>query len=189
MISSITFPFFSSILLISVKGGIDKVQNRYLEESQITCGKPLENQGEPRIINGRESSNVIYPWLARVFKYIGSGDNYKSGGTIIGKSSILTCGHCVCRHKFPYTCRSDDELGPVNQNVKEVNEIYYTVGSKEFDDTYDDNIKVYLYNFEPNDMNNMRYFSANGDLAVVIDLRGLGLSTHKAVPILSLIHI
>ena len=91
------------------------VQNSYLEESQITCGKPLENEGAPRIINGRETNNVIYPWLAQVFMYnhyIGSGKMWETGGTIIGTSSILTCGHCVCHHESPFTCQSNDARGP-----------------------------------------------------------------------------
>ena len=70
------------------------------------CG--IENKYEQatktRVINGRETNNIRYPWLVEIVhvtqlqKNVPSGKSKSSrcGGTIVSDRSILTAGHCVC---------------------------------------------------------------------------------------------
>ena len=71
---------------------------------------------QARIINGESISARKYPFLAQVYLKVFDGKEniwQSSGGSIVTKSIILTCGHCVCiapnakdEYRFE-TCLSD----------------------------------------------------------------------------------
>ena len=102
------------------------------------CG--IENKYEQsiktRVINGRETNNIRYPWLVEIVHVYqlqpnvpdGKSKFKRCGGTIVSDKSILTAGHCVCighnDEKRVPTCL-EDLNGPQNQNRPE-NYIHYT---------------------------------------------------------------
>ena len=107
-----------------------------------------------------------------------------AAGAILTASTIITCGHCICNdqepsatQKYSITCPKTPKEKEENLNKKEINEIYITVGKKEvdrfeIDGKFDDNLKVYIYNYEKYDQQPY-VFSKNGDIAIVINKIGL----------------
>jgi hypothetical protein len=166
-----------------------------------------------RVINGEPTINPVkeHPWMAKVYTKINTKKPmnapklkkhppYTSTGTIITLKTILTCGHCVCNYKDgkdgqeQLTCKANKERQPssssnpknqaVNLNVEGSNEIYYTIGNKDLIQDFNKNIKVFLYNYDYSGIEpRPRYISKNGDMAVVINIRGLGLDTYGGAPI------
>ena len=66
---------------------------------------PNQNKAaSSRVINGRNTTNKEYPWVAQVTLYmphlsIATWEKY-STGTIISNRAILTCQHCICKADF-----------------------------------------------------------------------------------------
>ena len=95
------------LLIISciylVYAGIDPDHERFLAEEQITCGLTIEkNSAGARMINGKVPAKV-YPWMVRIQRYTRYGSlsrfeewDSRSSGSIITKTFILTCAHCIC---------------------------------------------------------------------------------------------
>ena len=117
-----------------------------------------------------------------------------STGSIITHKTILTCGHCVCNYKDSHnerlelTCKERIPMADSNNvnkfetenvNVENTNEIYYTIGSMYLIQEYDKNVKVYVYDYDPTSIvPQNKWISRNGDIAVVVNTRGLGLANH-----------
>ena len=122
-----------------------------------------------------------------------------STGSIITHKTILTCGHCVCNYKDSHnerlelTCKERIPMADSNNvnkfetenvNVENTNEIYYTIGSMYLIKEYDKNVKVYVYDYDPtNIVPQNKWISRNGDIAVVVNTRGLGLANYGVIPI------
>ena len=123
-----------------------------------------------------------------------------STGVIITDKSILTCGHCICNYKemhpkqfqnaLKLTCKPNykphekSENYARNVNIEGSNEVYYTIGDKLFIPKFNNHIKAYVYNYNPSDFTPPhKYISRNGDIAVIIDIQGLGLAKHRSTPI------
>lgn len=165
--------------------------------------------GESRIINGRSTSNEVYPWLSQIINYIpAQGGLFDTSGTIISNRIILTCLHCVCSNigedfwdvnikVSKETCLDDTSSGTqLNQNRLE-NQVHYFIGNNEYKKGmslhFNLNIKAYTYKYDPGwKIANKdkfdrvgRNFFKNGDVAIVIDTssNGLNLQQHKAMPI------
>ena len=123
-----------------IHGKIDIDWDNQMQEihKDYKCG--IENKYEQsiktRVINGRETNNIRYPWLVEIVHVYqlqpnvpdGKSKFKRCGGTIVSDKSILTAGHCVCiRHndeKRVPTCL-EDMNGPQNQNRHE-NYVHYT---------------------------------------------------------------
>ena len=147
---------------------------------------------QARIINGESINGAKYPFLAQVHLKVNDGKTeewYDSGGSIVTNSIILTCGHCVCQgpekgnQKQFVTCRRTKRDRKLNQNQKGTNEVYYSIGTQVFDEataTHLSKIKVYLFKNELFDNpDDLKYFSKNGDIAVIKDAT-MGVSKYKA---------
>ena len=101
-------------------------------------------------------TNEKYPWLAQIFrkkfpqtsypgkipetenpgsKFYGTIEWQSSGGAIVSCYIIITCLHCVCSDPWLV----DGNIGNLecqkgkNQNRKEQNEIFYSIGKTDFD--------------------------------------------------------
>ena len=112
-----------------------------------------------RIINAKEETvtNEKYPWLAQVYRRAFKKKKGKKwlpewtseGGVIVTNTMILTCGLCVCDEPYDFIkkkfidvdkwiknkkpnifCNKDSEEGPRNQNKKDENEVYYSIGTQ-----------------------------------------------------------
>ena len=164
-----------------------------------------------RVINGipTTDSKKDYPWMAKVYlrikrksvanKPFKQIDPLPSTGSIITHKTILTCGHCVCNYKDSHdeqlelTCKERIPMADSNNfnkfetenvNVENTNEIYYTIGSMHLIKEYDKNVKVYVYDYDPtNIVPQNKWISRNGDIAVVVNTRGLGLASQGVTPI------
>ena len=152
------------------------------------------NKAAGRIINA-EPSEEYYPWMVLIqkrgkYEERFDTENEKFGksdstGTILTKSTVITCGHCICENeepsatqKYSITCPKTPKEKDDNLNKKEINEIYITVGKHKVDRSkingkFDDNLKVYFYNYEKYDQQ-PKVVSKNGDIAIVINKIGLG---------------
>ena len=168
-----------------------------------TSSRVKKNPARARIINGESVSGREYPFLAQVHLKVCDGKKntwYASGGSIVTKSIILTCGHCVCigpntkdAARF-VTCPIDDKFiitfdnKPRNQNQKGKNEVYYSIGTQKFDyrsATHSSDIYAYLFKYEPFDEpgdQNQILFSKNGDIAAIKDVT-MDLIGYKATHI------
>ena len=169
------------------------------KDISITRGSslvPRKSPSQTRIINGESVSGDKYPFLAQVYLKVfdRKGEKwYHSGGSIVTSTIIITCGHCICVDESEsvesgstMTCRNTKTRNGKNQNRKGLNEIYYSIGIQKFDKntaTYCQNIKVYLYEFEPfEDSSKKRFFSKNGDIAAIKDVT-MDLTGYKATTI------
>ena len=155
----------------------------------ITLGT-RKSPSQARIINGKSVSGAKFPFLAQVYQKVNDGKTeqwYRTVGSIVTNSVILTCGHCVCddsRNSKFVTCQPDVKLKKTNQNQKGMNEIYYSIGFQKFDRntaSYLSNIKVYLFRYDPPD--DKTSFSKNGDIAAIKDDLGLKIIDYKATKI------
>lgn len=123
-----------------IRSNIDEAWDRKMriKDKDFMCG--IENKykklTKSRVINGRLTNNIRYPWLVehiRVF-YTSDGKTKQAGrcgGTIVSDKSYLTAAHCVCvSHKtIAATCLEDTDH-PQNQNRPD-NFLHYT-----FEQTY-----------------------------------------------------
>ena len=184
-------------------------------DEDFKCG--IENKYKPsgtaRIVNGRRTTNIRYPWMAAVYNYspvdLNTYQNFgECGGAIISEKSILTAGHCVCtlhlpkkrisiqRSLFSPTCIVDSDE-PANQNRPE-NQVHYTFGSMKdlsFDDfesgkiEFNKDLRVYMYKYKPDwwyekKMENIETNRfKNGDAAIIIDDSKLKLKSFFGIPI------
>ena len=146
-------PFFLEEFAISeplpTKLSFDKTNHReHVNRSQNV---------HSRIINAKEEivTNAKYPWLAQVYRKVFKKKKGKNpewttdGGVIVTTTMILTCGSCVCDEPYDFTkkkfidvdkwikkgkpnyfCNLDSEEGPRNQNKKDENEVYYSIGTQ-----------------------------------------------------------
>ena len=164
-----------------------------------------------RIINAKEEivTNAKYPWLAQVYRKVFRKKKDKNpewtdaGGVIVTNTMILTCGTCVCdepynfeKQKFinvdkwikdgkpNYFCLQDiDNVGSRNQNRKDENEVYYSIGTQpllsQLKDTssYNDETIVIIPNYQPITNNDHRDWigrlSKGGDIALIMKHTGL----------------
>ena len=119
-----------------------------------------------------------------------------SGGAIVSKYIIITCLHCVCTNPYArerndvskhYCLISDIE----NQNRQGENEIFYSIGKLHFDRKsahFNPNIEVTLPRYDPPRYDSDKdtdwrlqngvkthWGSKNGDIALVVNKKGLGL--------------
>lgn len=152
----------------------DKVQAE-AKNVEFKCGieNKYKNLAQARIVNGRETSNIKYPWMVEIVRVnrpikieeAGEKRSFKGfsrcGGSIISHKSILTAGHCVCidhaNQKWVATCLADEIQGaaktPINQNHQE-NFVHYTFGSMEAAKPFEQlqfnkDVRSYLYQYEP----------------------------------------
>ena len=132
--------------------------------------------GQSRVINGRITSNIRYPWMAEVYHFRQTVDGlkrklYSGGGSVISDKAIITAAHVLCTPL--HLLKSDDPIRAAcleepngatstganeipNQNRQE-NQIHYSIGNMtKFINTKDytvfsfnDNIKAFLYKYEP----------------------------------------
>ena len=75
-------------------------------KKEYKCGvtQSYDHIAKPRVINGKETSDKKYPWLAQIVLFLQIppehktvvNDFYLSGGSIISEKAILTCAHCTC---------------------------------------------------------------------------------------------
>ena len=176
-------------------------------DKDYKCG--IENKyqqfNKARVINGKVTSNVKYPWLVEIVHLIrkvlpnGKVEHERCGGTIVSDKSILTAGHCVCiphkpGKKLVPTCLQDSN-GQQNQNRPE-NYVHYTFGSmpvvkRVHELEFNEDIKVFLHNYDPTWWTNipkdeiekrLRTWK-NGDAAIIINVKGLNLKSYQAIPI------
>ena len=169
----------------------------YTNKEPVGCGiKPKVHYDKTaaRIINAKPPTKD-YPWMAVIYKrgllQPPDSGNYKtsaSGGAIISKYAIITCGHCICAYKQPYvetkqpyveTCPGSKGIPHTDKdlNIKSLNEIYITVGRTRLDFgrtnkndwEFDGNIEAYFYMYERGDY----IISKNGDIGLVLKTDGL----------------
>ena len=184
-----------------------------LKDEKFKCGieNKYKHMSKARMINGAETTNIRYPWMAQIYIFIPKTKGTLEfasicGGSIISEKSILTNIHCVCINhvrnptfydEHPITCLVDSDE-PQNQNRPE-NQIHYTIGSMpdlELKDIGNENgifnkdLRVYLYKYDPNwyfekGDRARKHFYKNGDAAIIIDdsKLGLNLKLYQAIPI------
>ena len=210
--------FLAIALFETSKSSTDKDQEIYLSKIGFKCGVlPDISTSTSRIINGRPSKQV-YPWMAYIRNKVavdpkyyakanGQWQLFRSGGAIISDTTIITCGHCLCKwnkatgiggNYAQKTClkddeRSKDDQGPeANLNRQNINEIYIHLGQISLDKSklslvYDPQIEAYLYRYYPpgllTHLPRMNIFSHNGDIGLIIKKNGLGLIPGKIAPI------
>ena len=196
--------FFEIITLIGIiLSEVDKEHADRLEKEGFICGKIREegtstSSAQSRVINGRITDNNRYPWLASIFVTVyknGNAKSFRGGGSVISQQTILTCIHCVCinaekvRQESEESCLpTPDGKNPVNQNREKENEVLYSIGVQELNkngDSFNPNIKVYLYKYEPAYSRGKTPWIKNGDIAIVKDKSSLGLQLnyYRASPI------
>ena len=179
------------------------------KDKDYKCGieNKFKNIESARIINGKETTNIRYPWMVEVFRFIPK--DYKKrnemgsmcGGTIISDKSILTAAHCICIKYIEYknmktvTCLVDSDE-PQNQNRQE-NQVHYSFGSKKPikfpSPKFNKNIRAYIYKYEPkwwdegtNDKQDLKKSKwKNGDVGMIIDdsESGISLKRYHGIPI------
>ena len=189
---------YSSFGLLALLGSFQTIvysainvhQDAILKKQGFACGT-VQHQpyAKARVMNGLETSTRDNPWLAQVHlrtQNMITGRVVSSGGVVVSSRIILTCGRCVCDahygpHEHPTNCLPGTL---VNQNRQGLNEVYYTIGTKELNPVYDENIWALLYKYEP-EVPQQDFFSLNGDIAVLWHqgTTGLGLFGAGAVPI------
>ena len=186
-------------------------QKLRLKDNDFKCG--IENkfiqQSSARIINGKRTTNIRYPWMADILlvvRKISINDDifkqYHGTGSIISDKAILTAAHVLCLGPYKddgtpqevVTCLKSNK-GDKNQNRPE-NHVHYSIGSmgvihKEM--KFDKDIKAYMYKYEPKfwdegtdaEKKNRRSKYKNGDVGLIINksILGLNLKQYMAIPI------
>ena len=150
-----------SIVYVLCQFDIEWDKELQRRNKMYTCGikgslKESETKnGTARMINGKPTTNKIYPWAAEVFYSRPTSDDLIiSAGTIISNRAIISCKHCICNSVVDliqndlkmkrytienispdlnddfHTCLSSEKgnLHPVNQNRNE-NVIRYRIGT------------------------------------------------------------
>ena len=99
---------------------------------------PNQNEGtSSRVINGRNTTNKEYPWVAQVTLYMphlsipGTIQQKYSTGTIISNRAILTCQHCICKADFQDLTKLDSNTClrvPFSTYVENQNRVWHEGG-------------------------------------------------------------
>ena len=153
----------------------DKKLKMRIKDKDYKCGieDKFRKKSSSRIINGLETSNFQYPWMAEIFfmtiKSDGTiGVTGHGAGTVISDKSILTAAHNLCLRPYnqwdpnQITClESAGNNIQQNQNRPE-NQVHYSIGSmeiygntkvaemmKNYQAAYKKEIKAFLYKYEP----------------------------------------
>ena len=121
------------------------IENKY---KPVPASKPVPKPVS-RVLNGKRTSNIRYPWMVEGIRVLKSDDGKKQqvyfcGGSVISDKSILTAAHCLCTtpeqvdiKEFDSTviCLEEpDDTSATgfneipNQN-RVVNQIHYSIGS------------------------------------------------------------
>ena len=119
-------------------------------DENLKCGVQNKNsikpESTPRIINGRRTSNIRYPWMAETIyiifdkfddKFDSTPVDNQCTGSVISERSIITAASCICltpvdnqRQKVPLNviCLEEtDGNRPPNQN-RGNNQVHYAIG-------------------------------------------------------------
>ena len=119
-------------------------------DENLKCGVQNKNninpELTPRIINGRRTSNIRYPWMAETIYIIFDNSNNqfdsspvdnKCTGSVISERSIITAASCICltpvdnqKQKVPLDviCLEETDINkPRNQN-RGNNQVHYAIG-------------------------------------------------------------
>ena len=193
------FTYHGAFILCQIEIDAEWDQKLVSEHPDYKCGiaNKFKNVASSRIINGKRTQNIRYPWMVEVLQFIPQGGGGMCGGTIISDRSILTAAHCICNQYIKYkdkervTCLIDSDE-PRNQNRQE-NQIHYSFGSKKPikypSPKFNKNIRAFIYKYEPKWWDEgtapKKKKWKNGDAGMIIDdsKKGLNLKRYHGVPI------
>ena len=143
--------FHQSIFVQCNIDWIDAEWDEKMMQKGLKCG--IENKYEKaqmsRVINGRRTSNIKYPWLAEVVRIVYNPfqnmhrESIGGTGSVISHKAILTAAHNLCQIQGLQRkgtsgniyCRENDQWSEPNDNWNQnryANQIHYSIGNMRY---------------------------------------------------------